>query len=64
MTRSPITIAAEARKTLDNASRAFVPPNLARLGELSVEFMESTAAALEAAGLVTPDEPAADQAAG
>lgn len=56
--RKPTEIAADARQQLDTATKYFVPPNLARLGELSVEFMESTAATLDAAGLIPADKPA------
>lgn len=48
MHRTPTEIAADARQLVDSSSRAFVPAPIVRIGELSVEFMESAAAELEA----------------
>lgn len=58
--RTPQTIAAEARAHLDNANKAFVPVNVVKSAELAVEFMESTVAALDAAGLL-PTEPKTEE---
>lgn len=55
--RTPAQIAADARTQLDNANTAFVPVNILKIAELSVEFMESTAAVLVASGLVPANEP-------
>ncbi len=55
--RSPHEVAAEARQHLDQANTAFVPTNLVKLAELSVEFMESTAAVLAASGLIPSTAP-------
>lgn len=54
--RTPVEVATEARARLDQANTAFAPANLVKLAELSVEFMESTAATLAAAGLIIPAE--------
>lgn len=56
--RNPSTIAAELKDLHDNASKAFVPPNLRRAGELSTEFACSVAACLAANGLEMPEAPA------
>lgn len=48
--RTPAEIAADARNQVDNANKAFVPISVLSLVETSVEFMESTAAALAALG--------------
>lgn len=53
--RTPATIAAAARDHLDTANKAFVPVNVVKSAELAVEFMESTAAALAAAGIAPPE---------
>lgn len=57
--RTPSTIAAAARHHLEAANTAFVPANLVQLAELNVEFMESVAYALQAAGLELDTEPEA-----
>lgn len=54
--RSPLVIAAEARFLVDSSSKAFVPAPIVRLGELSIEFMESVAVALDSAGLIPPKD--------
>jgi len=56
--RNPKEIATEARNHIDAANKAFVPANLVQMAELSVEFMESTAATLDAAGLIPAAAPA------
>ena len=53
--RTPQEIAAEARAKIDRANKAFVPPPLAQLAELYVEFMESAA---EQLGAITGTKPA------
>jgi hypothetical protein len=60
MPRSPKDIAADLRDLHEVAARSFVPANLVRAAQLTAEFAESTAAVLEAAGLVTsaPAQPA------
>lgn len=55
--RTPKQIATEAREHLDSASKAFVPVNVVKSAELAVEFMEATAATLEAAGLIDDAAP-------
>ena len=58
--RTPVAVAAEARQHLDQTSKLFVPPDLVRLATLTVEFMETTAATLQAAGLITEPAPAGE----
>lgn len=57
--RTPHEVATEARNHLDQANTSFVPANLVKMAELSVEFMESTAATLAAAGQIPEPAPAA-----
>lgn len=59
--RNPKVIAAELAELQEKASKAFVPPNLARGLELASEFCSSVAATLEAGGLLPPDEAPAEQ---
>lgn len=60
--RNPKEIAQEAREHLDNANKAFVPANLVKLADLNVEFMESVASTLDAAGLIPAEQvPAPEQ---
>ena len=48
--RTPTEIATEARELMDTANTAFVPASLVKIAELSVEFMESAATLIDAAG--------------
>lgn len=57
--RTPQTIATEAREMLDESSTKFVPANLVRAMELNVEFMESVAYQLDAAGINADTAPPA-----
>lgn len=59
--RTPKQIATEARERLDSANTAFVPVNLVKSAELTVEFMEATAATLEAAGLTDDAAPSSSE---
>ncbi len=54
--RTPSTIAAVGRELLDTSNTKFVPANLVQLAELFVEFMESTAYQLDAAGITADTE--------
>ena len=51
--RTPTEIATDARELMDTANTSFVPASLVKIAELSVEFMESVSALIEAAGPVS-----------
>jgi len=59
--RSPKAIANDLRTLNDTASKAFVPVNLVKAMELSVEFAEATTAVLDAAGLLPAEEVPAEK---
>ena len=59
--RTPQTIAAEAKKQYTDAAENCVSVNIVTAGELAVEFMAATVAALDAAGIL-PQETAAPAA--
>ena len=61
--RTPSAIAADARERLDTANKLFLPAPLKDVAELSVEFMESVAALLDAAGVKAPEQPSEQPAA-
>lgn len=62
--RKPTDIAAESRAHVDQCEQGGYPLNLANLATLAAEFQDSTAATLQAAGLIPADpEPEQQQGA-
>jgi len=59
--RDPQTIAAELTALHQRAALAFVPLNVREALQLNVEFAQSVAATLAAAGLLVVPEAPADQ---